>query len=353
MNNLVKFENNNVKIIMHEEDILFELYSVGQALGYERANATGKRYPRKSRIDEIVKNNNIMVVTDAGHTYLRESQLYKFIMKSNTEAADKFMDWVTEEVLPSIRQNGGYVADNITNEQEEALKAFSAPRFRKETFLTCPVEQLQETYKNCLKYHKRKSAKDKIKIKKEIVKVLENRKEVAINNGSAPLALLIAEEIKSIQKDITNSSNRSNGSKIGKANKEILNLQNKLYQLEPLEEEWKTIDYHPFTVNCCTMAVEKVIVATPAYNTWKRNFPTNQIPKNQFNFNNPIYIWLEFEHEAKYDVANLHKTFIDKLCKEYGVDDQYIQIMRCCTRSYVDNYKDGKIHFVIREGVWQ
>ena len=42
MNNLVKFENNNVKIIMHEEDILFELYSVGQALGYERANATGK-----------------------------------------------------------------------------------------------------------------------------------------------------------------------------------------------------------------------------------------------------------------------------------------------------------------------
>lgn len=353
MNSLIKFENNNVEVIIKGDEVLFELYSVGQALGYERANVTGKMYPRKSRIDEIVKNNNIRVVTKASHTYLSESQLYKFIMKSNTETADKFMDWVTEEVLPSIRQNGAYVSNNITNDQEKALKAFSVPRFRKTTFLTCPIEKLQEAYQDCFKYHKRKSAREKIRIKKEIVKVLEERKSLAINNGSAPLALLIAEEIKIIQKDITATSNRSNGAKLSKQNREIILLQDRLYQLEPSPDEWHTVEYHPFTVNCCTMAVGDRTVSTSAYTKWKREFPVEQLPENQFNFNNPIYIWLEFDHESKLDVANLHKTFIDKLCSYYGVDDQFVQIMRCTTRKYVDKYSDGKIHFVMREGTWQ
>ncbi len=100
------------------------------------------------------------------------------------------------------------------------------------------------------------------------------------------------------------------------------------------------------------MVVGEEAVATPAYKNWKKNFPINQIPENQFNFNNPIYIWLEFEHQAKYDVANFHKTFIDKICSYYGVDDKYVQIMRCSTRKYVDKYQEGKIHFVIREGIW-
>lgn len=352
MNNIIKFENNNVQVVKDQDSILFELYSVGQAIGYT-VTSKGKLYANKVRIDKVLENADITPVLQGVKQYLTEEMLYDFIFESRTDRAKKFRKWVTNEVLPQIRETGAYVSENITSEQQKLLKKYSAPRFRKQTFSTIPVEQISKSYKECMDYHKRKKAKEKINIKKEVAKVLEERKEIAINNGSSPLALFIAEEIKTIQKDITNSSNKSNAAKIGKANKEILNLQNKLNQLEPLKEEWKTIDYHPFTVNCCTMAVGERIVATQTYNKWKLNFPIEQIPKNQFNFNNPIYIWLEFEHEAKYDVANLHKTFIDKLCKEYGVDDQYIQIMRCCTRSYVDNYKDGKIHFVIREGVWQ
>ncbi len=357
MNDLIKFENKDVNMIVNGEEILFELYSVGQAIGYEKVELkNNKEYKsiRKARIDGIVENNNIRVSTKAGRKYLCESQLYKFIMKSNTETADKFMDWVTEEVLPSIRQNGAYVSNNITNEQEEALKAFSAPRFRKSTFLTCPIEKLQETYQNCLKYHKRKSAPEKIKIKKEIVKALEERKDLAINNGSAPLALLIAEEIKIIQKDITASSNRYNGAKISKQNREIIELKENLDALNPDSEEYITIDYHPFTVNCCTRASYNMMVSTPAYKTWKNKFPIEQFPTEiNIDFDKPVLIWMCFDHQSKYDVANLHKTFIDKLCSHYGVTDQFVQIMRCTTRAYVENYKDGKIHFAIRQGEWQ
>lgn len=351
INNLNLFQDKQVNIINDDDTILFELYSVGQALGYI-TTTNGKQYPHKSRIDKIVENADIEPFVHNCTKYLDEEMIYDFLFEAKTPIAKSFRKWV-KEVLKDIRTNGAYVSDNITDKQQEKLLMYSAPRYRKNTFLTTPIEHIRDTYKECMDFHKRKDVKKKNLIRKEIVQALEERKEKAIKNQSAPLALLIAEEVKAIQKDITTSSNRSNGAKISKANREIISLQTQLSQLEPSEEEWHTIDYHGFSVNCCTIAVGDKIVGSSPYNTWKRNFPVEQIPENKYNFNNPIYVWLEFDHKANLDVANLHKTFIDKLCKVYGVDDQYIQIMRCCTRSYVSKYTEGKIHYVIREGAWQ
>lgn len=349
-NELNIFEEKQVIIINDKDTILFDLYSVGQAVGYE-TKSKDKYYPHKARIDKIVENAEIKPVVQGVQQYLTEDMLYDFLFEAKTDKAKAFRKWV-KEVLVSIRENGAYVSQNITEEQEDKLLKYSAPRFRKQTFMNTPVEQIQSTYKECMDYHKRKPAQDKNKIKKEIIKVLEAREEIALNNGSAPLALMISEEIKNIQKDITVSANRSNGMKISKANKEILLLQDKLDRLEPLEEEWNTVDYHAFSVNCCTVAIGDKIVSSAPYKKWKQNFPINQIPDNKYDFNNPIFIWLEFDHKAKLDVSNLHKTFIDKLCSHYGVDDRYVQIMRCTTRNYVDRYEEGKIHFAIREGQW-
>ena len=42
-------------------------------------------------------------------TFIDESNLYKIIFQSRKPEAEKFTEWVTEEVLPSIRKNGGYM----------------------------------------------------------------------------------------------------------------------------------------------------------------------------------------------------------------------------------------------------
>ncbi len=42
--------------------------------------------------------------------FIDESNLYKLIFQSRKPEAEKFTEWVTSEVLPSIRQNGGYIA---------------------------------------------------------------------------------------------------------------------------------------------------------------------------------------------------------------------------------------------------
>lgn len=43
-------------------------------------------------------------------TYISEANLYKCIFQSRKPEAENFQDWVTTEVLPSIRKTGGYIA---------------------------------------------------------------------------------------------------------------------------------------------------------------------------------------------------------------------------------------------------
>lgn len=46
-------------------------------------------------------------------TFINEANLYKTIFQSKKEAAERFADWVTSEVLPSIRKHGIYATDNV------------------------------------------------------------------------------------------------------------------------------------------------------------------------------------------------------------------------------------------------
>lgn len=76
--------------------------------------------------------------------FVNEAGLYQLIFSSKLESASRFQKWVFEEVLPSIRKNGGYiagqesmsdaqlkqaaqdVAQNVMNERESLLlKLFS------------------------------------------------------------------------------------------------------------------------------------------------------------------------------------------------------------------------------------
>lgn len=54
-------------------------------------------------------------------TYITESQLYKFIMRSEAKNAEPFQDWVCNEVLPSIRKNGGYILNQENLSETELL----------------------------------------------------------------------------------------------------------------------------------------------------------------------------------------------------------------------------------------
>ena len=53
-----------------------------------------------------------------------ESGLYKLVLRSNKPEAEKFQDWICDEVLPSIRKTGSY-GIKIPQSFPEALRAYA------------------------------------------------------------------------------------------------------------------------------------------------------------------------------------------------------------------------------------
>ncbi|MBN1079346.1 hypothetical protein DVV88_16970 [Clostridium botulinum] len=59
-----------------------------------------------------VGNSNIRKLANGGENFLTESRVYKLIFKSKKAEAERFQDWVTDEVLPEIRETGSYIPVN-------------------------------------------------------------------------------------------------------------------------------------------------------------------------------------------------------------------------------------------------
>ena len=68
-----------------------------------------------------VKDVPIRKLNNAGENFLTESGVYKLIFKSDKKEAEKFQDWVTDEVLPEIRKTGGYITTTDDMSDEDIL----------------------------------------------------------------------------------------------------------------------------------------------------------------------------------------------------------------------------------------
>lgn len=55
--------------------------------------------------------------------FIDEGNLYRTIFQSHKPEAERFMDWVTEEVLPAIRKTGGYQARPMSMAENLAAQA--------------------------------------------------------------------------------------------------------------------------------------------------------------------------------------------------------------------------------------
>ena len=119
MNELQIFNNEefgSVRTITKDNEPMFCLADVCKALELEQVSRV------KSRLKEDGVTNS-KVIDRLGReqeaTFINESNLYKVIFQSRKPSAERFTDWVTDEVIPSIRKNGGYIAnqEQMTPEQ--------------------------------------------------------------------------------------------------------------------------------------------------------------------------------------------------------------------------------------------
>ena len=104
-------------------------------VGKDVATALGYTNPRKALIDHVDdEDKNTVTIRDGipgnpNMTVINESGLYSLVLSSKLPDAKKFRRWVTSEVLPSIRRNGGYIAGQESLTDMELLaKAFLVAR---------------------------------------------------------------------------------------------------------------------------------------------------------------------------------------------------------------------------------
>lgn len=119
MNNIQVFENEefgNIRTIEINEKPYFVGVDVAKALGYSNPRDALSRHCKGVVKRDTLTNRGVQRLS-----YINEGDLYRLIIKSKLPSAEKFELWVFEEVLPSIRQNGGYIMNQENLSDSELL----------------------------------------------------------------------------------------------------------------------------------------------------------------------------------------------------------------------------------------
>lgn len=126
MEQLMVFEGKNVEVFEWEGKVLFNPRHVGECLGLSAV--TVRRAIQEMSSKQVVKLTNSKVHTmnfrklhNTGENFLTESGVYKLIFKSRKDEAERFQDWVTDEVLPQIRKTGGYIPINEEDDEKTIM----------------------------------------------------------------------------------------------------------------------------------------------------------------------------------------------------------------------------------------
>ncbi|CCL51266.1 TPA: Bro-N domain-containing protein [Clostridioides difficile] len=111
MNNLMVFEGKEVEIFELDGKILFNPRDVAECLEIKNVNDNISKMNEKQVIkltNSKVGDSDFRKLHNRGENFLTESGVYKLIFASKKKKAEKFQDWVTEEVLPNIRKHGSF-----------------------------------------------------------------------------------------------------------------------------------------------------------------------------------------------------------------------------------------------------
>ncbi|TYC49645.1 phage antirepressor [Weissella muntiaci] len=105
---IFNFQQNTIRTVLIDGELYFVGKDVVESIGY--ANTTDalrvhvkEKYKRGSRITTPSGKQEMVVISQSG--------VFQLLGESHLPLADKFQDWLYEEVLPSINKHGAYLTD--------------------------------------------------------------------------------------------------------------------------------------------------------------------------------------------------------------------------------------------------
>ena len=124
MNEIQIFQNQEFGAIRtmstEQGEPMFCAKDVALALGYKKPeNAIAIHVESEDKTSTLIQGSGSNYKSQA--VFINESGLYALILSSKLESARRFKHWVTNEVLPNIRKQGGYMVARPNETDEEVL----------------------------------------------------------------------------------------------------------------------------------------------------------------------------------------------------------------------------------------
>jgi len=137
----------NIYIEKRGEQIWFSAADVCNILGYKNSRDAIKNHVPDKHADVanryIRSENGIEQQREV--VVINESGLYRLIMRSRMPEAERFTDWVTEEVLPAIRKNGYY--ENAASKKTGQLASRALLREINKMLSTTDLKKIADKHK--------------------------------------------------------------------------------------------------------------------------------------------------------------------------------------------------------------
>lgn len=118
MNEIFNFHGQEVRTVIFDNEPWFVAKDVADILGYQNGSRDINRH-----VDEDDKLTSQIATAGQmrNQTVINESGLYSLILSSKLPQAKEFKRWVTSEVLPAIRKQGGFIREDLDEDAFIAL----------------------------------------------------------------------------------------------------------------------------------------------------------------------------------------------------------------------------------------
>lgn len=341
---LFDFKGNKVKAIGNKDEFWFKAKDIADILGYSNTRqAIIENVSEKDKEKYKVLCEKLTVYPTDGYKsnegsiiYINESGLYSLIMGSKKKEAQEFKNWVTSEVLPSIRKTGKYDIAQTASKKNQPKFVYELAKYVNKSciYILC-VDSEKQLYKygNTDRIMKRMNNHDQ-KLKFEsFVKIFEvPNKSVAmsIENDIKKLVVtygintrhdngiefFITDEhftidfvLKCVEKFIKERTSEEEGNKIMNNTKN--HIEDKIsqqYEKSVLQEKTKHLLLEAYITKM--KLSNQVINETDFFNSIEKsmspivNFSEN-VAENLFTDNNTKYLEDDNMSEPDYDDNNL------------------------------------------------
>jgi anti-repressor protein len=148
---LFDFKGNQVRVAITAEGVpWFVARDVAEILGYANISKAIEDHCKKAKSLKLLNNNETLLLLEikdlrSDTKFILESDVYRLVMRSQLDEAEKFQDWVVEEVLPSIRKTGSYSVKPI-----DPIQLLNDPETLRTLLLTHVTENIELKKENAI-----------------------------------------------------------------------------------------------------------------------------------------------------------------------------------------------------------